>query len=77
MGSFEVLLQHLRAAVCSAVGTVTSHGLDDRWAQFMSWYGQRFSLLHIIQTSPGAQPASYPISTRESFLGGEAAAVCS
>jgi hypothetical protein len=31
-----------------------------------------FSPLHCIQTSSGAHPASYPMGTRGSFLGGKA-----
>jgi len=32
-----------------------------------------FSLHHCIQNSSGPHPSSYPIGTRGSFLGGEAA----
>jgi hypothetical protein len=34
-----------------------------------------FSLLHIIQTESGTQPAFYPMGTRGSFPGGKAARV--
>jgi hypothetical protein len=30
---------------------------------FESQYGQEFSVLHVIQTSSGALPASYPLGT--------------
>jgi hypothetical protein len=46
----------------SSVGIATGYGLDDR-------VGQEFSLLHVIQTYPGAQPSSYPIRTEGSFPG--------
>jgi hypothetical protein len=32
-----------------------------------------FSLHHRVQNSSGAHPASYPVGTRDSFPGGEAA----
>jgi hypothetical protein len=30
-------------------------------SEFESRYGQEFSLLHVVQTGSGAQPASYPM----------------
>jgi hypothetical protein len=42
-------------------------------SEFESCYSQQFSLLHIIQTSLGAHPASYPMSAGSSFPGGKAA----
>jgi hypothetical protein len=39
--------------------------------EFKSQYCQEFSLLHIIQTSSGAHPVSYPMSARGSFPRGE------
>jgi hypothetical protein len=40
-------------------------------SEFKSRWGQDFSL-HIVHTSSGADPASYPMGTRGSFAGGEA-----
>jgi hypothetical protein len=40
---------------------------------FESRKGQEFSLLHVVLTGSGAHPASYPISTGDSFPGGKAA----
>jgi hypothetical protein len=31
------------------------------WWEFESWYGQEFSLLHVIQISSGDHTASYPM----------------
>jgi hypothetical protein len=42
-------------------------------SEFKSRYGQEFSLLHIIQTSSGAHPASYPMGTGGSFQRGKVA----
>jgi hypothetical protein len=48
-----------------------------RWttegSEFASRYGQEFSLLHVVQTSPGAHPTSYPMGTGGSFPGDKAA----
>jgi hypothetical protein len=35
--------------------------------------GQEYSLLQVVQTGSGADPASYPIGTRGSYPGGKAA----
>jgi len=40
--------------------------------QFLTGAGN-FSLQHDVQTGFGAHPASYPMGTRASFLGGKAA----
>jgi hypothetical protein len=32
-------------------------------AMVRSLHGQEFSLLHVVQTSSGTQPASYPMDT--------------
>jgi hypothetical protein len=48
----------------------TGKGLD-----FMSWEGQDYSPLHIIQTNSGARPVSYPMGTGGSFLEGKVAGV--
>jgi hypothetical protein len=37
------------------------------WPGFDSRQKQSFSVIHIIQTGPGAHPASYPLGTGDSF----------
>jgi hypothetical protein len=48
-----------------------------RWttegSDFDSRLGQKFSLLHVVQTGSEAHPASYLMGTRGSFPGGKAA----
>jgi hypothetical protein len=46
-------------------------GWTTRKSEFVFQWGQEFSLLHIIQTSYGAHPASYPIGTGGSFPRGK------
>jgi hypothetical protein len=38
----------------SIVGTATDYGLNDKAAGVKNWYGQEFSLLHVVQTGSGA-----------------------
>jgi hypothetical protein len=38
-----------------------------------SWWGQEFSLLHVVQNSPVAHAASYPMGSGGSFPGSKAA----
>jgi hypothetical protein len=53
------------------------HISDLHWtskeSEFESLYGQYFSPLHVVQTGPGAQPASYSFGTGGSFPVGKAA----
>jgi hypothetical protein len=50
------------------------YGLDDRGSRVRFSAGAgNFSLHHRVQNGSGAHPASYPMSTRGSFPGGEAA----
>jgi hypothetical protein len=49
----------------SLIAIGMSYG-QDGWGLIPS-RGKRFSLLHSIQTSSGAHPASYPVGTRGSF----------
>jgi hypothetical protein len=60
----------------SSVGTVLGYGLDDRGSgvRFPAEAGN-FSLHHSVQNGSGAHPASYPMDTRDSFLGGKTAGV--
>jgi len=44
-----------------------------RWGVRVPAGAGNFSLLHRLQTGSGAHPASYPVGTRGSFLGGNAA----
>jgi hypothetical protein len=58
----------------SSVGIALSYGLDD-WGsrvRFPAGAGN-FSLHHRVQNGSGAHPPSYPMGTRDSFLGGKAA----
>jgi hypothetical protein len=54
----------------SAVGIQTGYGLDDRGVGVESRKCQGFSLLHVVQASSGAHPASYPMGIGGSFTGG-------
>jgi hypothetical protein len=58
----------------SSVGIVLGYGLDDRDSRvpFPAGAGN-FSLHHRVQNGSAAHPASYPMGTRGSFLGGKAA----
>jgi hypothetical protein len=58
----------------SSVGIALGYGLDDRGSRvrFQAWAGN-FSLHHRVPNGSGAHPASYPMGTRGSFLGGKAA----
>jgi hypothetical protein len=48
---------------CSAAGIATGYGLDDRGVGVQVPVGKKFSLLHIVQTSSGVHPTSYPKGT--------------
>jgi hypothetical protein len=52
----------------SAVGVPTSCRLDDKGFRFRVPVWARYSL-QVVQTSYGAQPASYPMSNGDSFPG--------
>jgi hypothetical protein len=48
----------------SSVGIATGYGLDDQEErEFESQYGQKFSLLPIVQTGSGVHPTSYKMGT--------------
>jgi hypothetical protein len=58
----------------SSVGIALGYGLDDRGSRVRLPAGAgNFSLYHRVQNGSGAHPASYPVGTRGSFPGGEAA----
>jgi hypothetical protein len=58
----------------SSVGIAVGYGLDDRGSRVRFPAGAgNFSLRHRVQNGSGAHPASYPMGTRGSFLGGKAA----
>jgi hypothetical protein len=60
----------------SSVGIATGYGLDDRMIGFQFAAGAgNFSLRRHVQTGSGAHPASYPMSTGDSFPGGKATGV--
>jgi hypothetical protein len=46
-------------------------GWITKGSEFESWWGQEFSLLDIVQTSPGAYPAFYQMGTGSSFPWGK------
>jgi hypothetical protein len=57
-----------------SVGIALGYGLDDRGSGVRYPDGAgNFSLHHRIQNGSGAHPTSYPMGTRGSFPGGEAA----
>jgi hypothetical protein len=51
------------------------YGLDDQGVGVQSRWEQEFSLLHIVQTGPGAHLASYPTVTVSLFPEDKAAVV--
>jgi hypothetical protein len=57
----------------SSVGIATSYGLDDRGVGVRVLVGQKFSLLHLVQTGSWVHPTSYPMGTEGVLLGGKAA----
>jgi hypothetical protein len=58
----------------SSVGIGLGYGLDDRGLRVLFPAGAgNFSLHHREENGSGAHPASYPMGTRGSFLGGKAA----
>jgi hypothetical protein len=59
-----------RDSIVSMVAGWTTKGLE-----FESWWGQKFSLLHVVQTVSGVHPTSYPKGTRGYFPRGKAAGV--
>jgi hypothetical protein len=58
----------------SSVGIALGYGLDDRGSRVRLPAGAgNFSLHHRVQNGSGAHQASYPMGTRGSFPGGNAA----
>jgi hypothetical protein len=54
----------------SSVGIATGYGLDDQGGgSSRPGRVKKFSLLHIVQTGSGVQPASYKMGTGSSFPG--------
>jgi hypothetical protein len=61
-----------RAVIAQSV-IALAYGLDDGGSRFRFPAGAgKFSLHHHVQNGSGVHPASYPMSTRGSFLGGKA-----
>jgi hypothetical protein len=57
----------------SSIGIVLGYGLDKRGSRVRFPVGTgNFSLHHCFQSSSGANPASYPMGIRGSYLGGKA-----
>jgi hypothetical protein len=58
----------------NSVSIALGYGLDDRGFRVRFPVGAgNFSLHHRVQNGSGAHPASHPMGTRSSFLGGKAA----
>jgi hypothetical protein len=65
---------YIPQACDSSVGIALGYGLDDRVSRVRYPAGPgNFSPHHRVQNGSGAHPASYPVGTRGSFLGGKAA----
>jgi hypothetical protein len=61
----------------SSVSIAIGYWLYDEGVRVRVWWGQEFSLLHVVQTGSGVHPTSYPMGTGSSFprdkvAGGEA-----
>jgi hypothetical protein len=57
----------------SPVGIATGYVLDGRGIGVRVPVGSSFSPLHVVQTSPGTRPASYPLGAGAVSPGGKAA----
>jgi hypothetical protein len=58
----------------NSVGIALGYGLEDRGSRVRFSVGAgNFSPHHRVQNGSGAHPASYPMGTGGSFLGGKAA----
>jgi hypothetical protein len=55
------------------VRIATGYRLYTEDLEFESWYGKKFSFLHLIQTDSGAHPAFYPMDIEGFFPEGKAA----
>jgi hypothetical protein len=74
MWCLKVLYQIINKSRDSSVGIALGYGLDDLGSRVRLSVGAgNFSLHHRIQNGSGAHPASFPMGTRGSFLGGKAA----
>jgi hypothetical protein len=74
VGPRAVLEAVVKTKIPSSVGIALDYGLDDRGVRFPAGaVAGNFSLHHRIQTGTGAQPSSYPMGTRGSFLRSKAA----
>jgi hypothetical protein len=58
--------------ISQSVQSLTTGWTTER-LKFESRYGQEFSLLHVVQTCSGDNPACYPMGTWSSFPGGKVA----
>jgi hypothetical protein len=56
----------------SLVGIALGYGLDDQGSTILFPAGAGKFLFTTVQNGSGAHPASYPMGTRGSFLGGKA-----
>jgi hypothetical protein len=65
---------HIYESRDSSVGIALGYGLDDGSSRVRVPAGAgKFSLHHRVQNGSGTHPASYPLGTGGSFLGGKAA----
>jgi hypothetical protein len=68
-----ILIYNISESRNSSVSIELGYGLDDRGSRVRFPMGAgNFSHHHRVQTGSGAHPASYPVGTRVSFLGGKA-----
>jgi hypothetical protein len=70
--SLVITISKQRAGIAQSVQRLAT-GWTTEGSEFESWYGQQFSLLHVIQTGSRFRQTSYPMGTGGSFLGGKAA----
>jgi hypothetical protein len=69
-------LHFIRRSRDSTVSIALGYGLEDRGSRLRFPAGAgNFSLHHRVHNGSGAHPASYPMSARGCFPGGEAAGV--
>jgi hypothetical protein len=66
LAQLHSLKQKIRAGIVQSVQRLAT-GWTTKGSGFESRWGQKCSLLHVVQTCSGAHPASYPMGTGGSF----------
>jgi hypothetical protein len=64
-------MEYSRAGIAQSVQRLAT-SWKTKGSGFESWWGQEFSLLHVVQTDSGAHPASYAMGTGALSPGREA-----